>query len=169
MCAGRAAIVILHPASFSQNALVANGPAKLPTVETARVGKQAAPSDNEKLKETLVDLEKQSWEAWKKRDGNFFKQFLSEDHVEINVGGISGKTTVVNGVGSSACVVKSYSVGGFQLTVFDTNTAVLAYHAVQDTTCGGNKVPSPVWVSSLYIKRGGRWVNALYQQTATNR
>jgi hypothetical protein len=33
------------------------------------------------LKETLINLEKQSWEAWKRRDGKFFQDFLSDDHV----------------------------------------------------------------------------------------
>jgi len=37
--------------------------------------------DNTAVKETLVNLEKQSWEAWKKRDGKFFQQFLADDHV----------------------------------------------------------------------------------------
>jgi hypothetical protein len=77
------------------------------------------------------------------------------------------KATVVRGVGSPICEVKSYEVDRFKLTVFDPNTPVLTYHAAQDTTCGGKPVPSPVWVSSLYVKRNGRWLNALYQQSQT--
>ena len=117
------------------------------------------------LKGTLVNLEKQSWEAWKKRDGAYFQNFLSDDHVEVGFYGTTNKARVVKGVSSSACVVNSYSVDNFQLTAFDANTALLTYHAAQDTTCGGNAVPSPVWVSSLYVKRDGHWLNALYQQT----
>jgi hypothetical protein len=45
------------------------------------------------------------------------------------------------------------------------DTALLAYRAEQKTMCGGFAVPSPAWVSSLYVKRGSRWVNVLYQQT----
>ncbi|HEX7251789.1 MAG TPA: nuclear transport factor 2 family protein [Thermoanaerobaculia bacterium] len=121
------------------------------------------------LKETLVHRERQSWEAWKNRDGKFFQDFLSDDHVEIGFNGISKEAAVVAGVGSPACVVKSYSVDHFELTVFDPSSALLTYYADQDTTCGGNPVPSSVWVSSLYVKRGGRWWNAAYQQTQTKR
>ena len=32
------------------------------------------------LKEHLVNLEKQSWEAWKNRDGKFFQEFLEIRH-----------------------------------------------------------------------------------------
>ena len=118
------------------------------------------------LKETLMQLEKQSWEAWKNRDGTFYQTFLSDDHVELGFGGRSTKSSVVAFVGSPVCVVKSYALDHFQLTVFNASTALLTYHAVQDTNCGGKPVPSPVWVSSLYVQRNGRWLNALYQQTA---
>ncbi|MEO8430798.1 MAG: nuclear transport factor 2 family protein [Acidobacteriota bacterium] len=119
------------------------------------------------LEETLTRLEKQSWEAWKGRDGKFFQDFLSDDHVEVGFGGPTDKATVVSGVASPVCVVRGYSIDRFHLTALDANTALLTYHAAQDTTCGGQPVPSPVWASSLYVRRAGRWWNALYQQTPT--
>jgi hypothetical protein len=48
---------------------------------------------------------------------------------------------------------------------FDENTALLTYRAEQDTMCGKSAVPSPAWVSSLFVRRNGKWVNALYQHT----
>jgi len=124
-----------------------------------------AQTDKGALKETLVGLEKQSWEAWKNHDGKFFQEFLSDDHVEVGSGGPANKAAVVAVVGGDLCNVKSYTVDHFELATFDANTALLTYHAAQDTTCGGKAVPSPVWVSSLYVKRGDRWLNVLYQQT----
>lgn len=106
-----------------------------------------------------------SWAAWKARDSAFFRTFLSDDHVELGVSGRSNKTRVVESVGSPRCVVTSYSVDELQVTRFDANTAVVTYHATQATMCNGKPVPSPAWVSSLYVRRGGRWVNAVYQQT----
>lgn len=120
------------------------------------------------LRETLINLERQSWEAWKNRDGKFFERFLSDDHVEVGFTGVANKATVVAGVASPACVVKSYQIDNFKLTRFDENTALLTYHAEQDTACNRIAVPSPVWASSLYVKRDGRWRNALYQQTRAN-
>jgi hypothetical protein len=127
------------------------------------------PETTDDLKETLVTLEKHSWEAWKKRDGTYFQDFLSDDHVEVGFYGTTNKTGVVKGVSSPACVVNTYTVDNFEVTPFSENTALLTYHAAQDTTCGSNRVPSPVWVSSLYVKRNGRWLNALYQQTQDGR
>ena len=125
--------------------------------------------DTSALKETLVNLEKQSWEAWQKRDGKFFQEFLADDHVEVGFGGVANKATVVTGVASPVCVVRSYTVDRFELTVLSADTALLTYHAQQDTTCGSVAVPSPVWASSFYVKRGERWLNAFYQQTQTRK
>src|SRR4051812_45239426 len=124
---------------------------------------KASPKDD--LKSSLVELEKKSWEAWQKRDGKFYEHFLSDDHVEVGGSGRSTKKEVADFVGSPACIVKSYAVREFELTRFNENTALLTYHAEQDTTCHGKQVTSPVWVSSLYLKRKGHWENALYQPT----
>jgi CubicO group peptidase (beta-lactamase class C family) len=45
------------------------------------------------------------------------------------------------------------------------NAALVTYRATQNTTCGQTKVPSPSWVASTFVKRNGRWRNAIYQQT----
>ena len=158
-------VAVMKTTAFSQTWTVVQGPK--PGSGKAKSETSGGSSDNSALKETLVNMEKKSWIAWKDRDGKFFQEFLSDDHVELGFGGPTDKATVVKFVASPVCVVNSYTVDRFQLTVLDANTALLVYHAAQDTTCGGNKVPSPVWVSSLYIKRGDRWWNAAYQQTQT--
>ena len=97
----------------------------------------------------------------------FYQNFLADDHVEVGGSGTASKKEVVGFVGSPVCVVTSYALDSFTLTVLNTDTALLVYHAVQDTKCGGKPVPSPAWVSSLYVRRGRKWLNAMYQQTPT--
>ena len=125
--------------------------------------------DNMAIKEALVDLEKQSWEAWKKRDGQFFQEFLSDDHMEVGSSGAATKAQIVAFVASPVCIINSYSIDRFELKMLKPDIALLTYHAAQDTTCSGVAVPSPVWASSLYVKRGDRWLNAFYQQTQTKK
>src|ERR1700674_860093 len=124
-------------------------------------------ADDSAVKENLITLEKQSWEAWKNRNAEFFKDFLSDDHVEVGFYGAANKTDVVATVATPACLVRSYSLDPIKVTLLDANPALLTYHATQDTSCHDKLVPSPVWVSSLYLKRGDRWLNVFYQQTAT--
>ena len=129
-----------------------------------RLGAIPESGDVAMIKEQLIKLEKQSWEAWKNRDGKFFQDFLSDDHVEVGFGGVSNKAEIVSFVGSPVCAVKSYQLDQFELKMLDKDTALLTYREAQDTVCR-NPVPSPCWVSSLYMKRGDRWLNVLYQQT----
>jgi len=113
----------------------------------------------------LVDLEKQSWEAWKKRDGAFFEKFLTEDHLDVHSSGPLDKKAVVAAVSSPACAVKSYSVSGFRVARLADDAARLVYRAEQGTTCSGHPVPSPSWIQSIYVRRDGRWQNAGFQVT----
>ncbi len=121
------------------------------------------------LETTLTRTERASWVAWQTHDGTFFQNFLSDDHVEVGTSGVATKAQVVAFVSSGACAVKSYSVNHFHATRFDQNTALLTYRAEQQTTCGAVAAPSPTWVSSLFVRRNGKWVNALYQHTQEQR
>jgi hypothetical protein len=114
----------------------------------------------------LIALEKQSWAAWQNMDAAFWERFLSDDHIELNgyVGAV-GKKDVIRGITSKACKVASYKVDKFSYRPIDSRTAVLVYRAEQDTTCGTIKVPSPVWATSVYQLRDGRWQNVLYEHT----
>ena len=113
---------------------------------------------------TVRDLEARSWVAWQSHDA-FFEQFLSDDHVEIHGYGVVGKAAVVEGVRSPLCKVQSYSLGPLTVTAVSPDSMLVTYRAEQDTICGTARVPSPVWASSLYARRSGRWVNVLYQHT----
>ncbi len=125
----------------------------------------ALAEDDSAVRATVTALEKESWAAWQAHDGGFFRRTLSEDHLDLHDTGTIGKDQVVAGVASGACIVKTYDVGDMRFTRVSEDTAMLVYRASQDTHCGPAAVPSPVWVTSLYVKRDGRWLNLLYEQT----
>ena len=85
--------------------------------------------------------------------------------MEVSFGGPSDKPEIVKFVAAGVCEVKSYALDRFELRMIGKDTAVLTYHEIQDTSCGGRAVPSPCWVTSLFVRRDGRWLNAVYQQT----
>jgi hypothetical protein len=129
---------------------------------------RATAADDARLAAELTALEKQSWVAWQGHDGAFFGRVLSADHVEMQGNGPAGKAGVVASV-KAGCVVKSYAVDQFRVTRFGPDTALLTYRAEQDTTCGTAHVPSPVWATSLFVRRDGRWQNALYVHSPAGR
>ena len=133
---------------------------------SSSVGADAKLNTDQALEQRLIALEKQSWVAWQAMDAKFWGRFLSDDHVELNgFVGATGKKQVIEGIVSGACKVNSYAVDHFTFRRFSATTALLVYRAEQNTSCGGFKVPSPVWATSLYQLRGGRWQNILYGHT----
>lgn len=115
--------------------------------------------------ERLPSLERQSWVAWQSHDHDFFAQVLATDHVDFGTRGIADKSGVIAGVASPACTVKSYALGDLKFTRLCADSAMIVYRAQQDTTCGSVRVPSPTWVTSVYVNRKGQSLNTSFQQT----
>lgn len=126
----------------------------------------AHPARQDRLEQQLIALETESWEAWQRMDSAFWTRFLSDDHVELNgYFGPVGKESIIAAIASKQCTVRSYAIDHFSFFRLDARNAVLIYRAEQDSDCGGTKVPSPVWATSLYQLRDGRWQNLLYEHT----
>ena len=121
------------------------------------------------VKQTLIDLEKGAWEAWKKKDAAYFETFLTDDTVQVSPAGVTRKAQIVKGIGASTCDVKGYAMDGFDVVMLNPDTALLTFSATQDATCGGMAEPSPVWASSVFVRRGGKWLAAFHQETPAQR
>ncbi len=132
-------------------------------VSSVAFGQTKMSKDNS-VKTQLIALEKQSWEEWKNKNGGFFQTLLTDEAVNVGVGGLSNKSQIVKST-SSDCDVKSFSVDNFKVVMLDKNVALLTYAAIQDGVCGGRTIPAKVFASSVYVKRGGKWLNAFYQET----
>lgn len=112
----------------------------------------------------LIDLERQSWAAWQKKDLAFWERHLSADHVEMDgPDGPQDRTYVLKGVANRACAVASYDLDRFTFRQIDADTAMLVYHAAQEFACGDKRIPNIGWVTSLYQRRNGRWENVLFE------
>ena len=120
---------------------------------------------NNSVEAQLIALEKQAWEAWKNKNGSFFQSNLSDDTVGVGAGGVDNKAQIVKDISGGGCEVKSYSLDNFKLVMLEKNTAILTYKAMQDATCNGKTIPAAVWASSMFVKRGGKWLAAFHQET----
>ena len=123
-----------------------------------------AANQNESIKNEIIALEKQAWESWKNKDIDFFKTLLAEDAISVNSGGVFDKPQILEFYAS--CEVKSYSLDDFKFRMLDKNSALITFKAKQNANCDGEKNPSNVRVSSVYVKRNGKWQNMLYMETA---
>jgi hypothetical protein len=119
-----------------------------------------------RLEQKIIQMEKDSWAAWERNDTAFWQRFLSDDHLEVHSAPrLAGKAEVVAHIGSKACAVADYRLDDFTFRQLGPDTALLVYRASQATKCGNYSVPSPVWATSMFQRRNGRWLNVFYSHT----
>jgi uncharacterized protein (TIGR02246 family) len=58
-----------------------------------------------------------------------------------------------------------YKIDGLKVKSLTPDTALVTYQATIKGTYKGNKVPSPVQVVEVWIKRDGKWLQGSYQET----
>ena len=132
------------------------------TTSTAAIG-QTKNAPEKALEAKIIALDKQGWEAWKSNDSKWFKENTTEGFMSISSDGISNKAEVVKSIPTD-CKVKAFTLADFKFIMLDKNAVLLIYTAKQDAVCGGKKGPATLRVAVNYVKRGGRWLEAMYMQ-----
>jgi len=117
----------------------------------------------------LVEIEKELWAGWAAADTKPFEKHLVKEVTNmISMGFTYGKEQMLKNIGSSDCKVAGYSVGDVRVSRPADKVAILTYSATQDAICGGQKAPSSIHVTSVFVKKDGEWKNAAYAETAAN-
>ena len=116
-----------------------------------------------KVEAQIMALEKASWQEWKNKNSAWFQTNLTEDFLGVHDVGVDDKAAVVKGTATD-CDVKSFSLDNFKFTMLSKDTAMLNYTAKQDAMCSGKPLSANVRVSAVYVKRGGKWLQALYTE-----
>ena len=62
------------------------------------------------------------------------------------------------------CTVSSYSLDNSKVTMLSKDVALLTYRYADDVVCGGKPEASPLWASTVYVKRAGNWLIAFHQE-----
>jgi len=119
--------------------------------------------DKHSGEDIAVRLEKETWEALRTKDYRTYVRLLAKDFVDIEPGGIITRDEEEKGV--VQLTVDDYKWEGLRIVHFSPDVTLLVYKATQKASFGGQPVPTPTWVSSLWIKRNGRWLNVFVQET----
>jgi hypothetical protein len=127
---------------------------------------QTTMSKDSKVEAQIIALEKAGWEAWKNKDSSWTRDNVTEEFLLINSDGVSNKTQVVKSTATD-CEVKSYSLDNFKFVTLDKDSVLMTDTAMQDGVCSGKTIPANVRASVVYVKRGGKWLEALYMETPT--
>jgi hypothetical protein len=136
------------------------------TAATARA--QEPMPDILKLREELMALEKESWEALKARDRTAMRHLLADDALLIfSDGARYDKREMLDYVSNYR--LDWYEIDpGYALRLISPTVATLVYRA---TSRGAARLTvtetTRILVTSLYARRDGRWQNVLYQETSS--
>ena len=132
-------------------------------VSSVAYGQTKMPKDS-KVEAQIIALEKASWQEWKNKNSTWFQTNLSEDFLSVHNDGVTDKAKTVKSIAAD-CEVKSFSLDNFKFVMLTKYSAMMTYTAMQDAVCSGKAIPSKVLPTVVYVKRGGKWLQALYTET----
>ena len=117
---------------------------------------------------TILANERAISEAVAKGNLAGFKEHVAADGWYIDP--MAGRASVAEFIKGFDQMTKEMKVSSWDITDtraiwVDANTAVLTYKWTGKGTYQGMPLPSPVWASTVWAKRGGKWVAVYHQET----
>jgi Domain of unknown function (DUF4440) len=133
-------------------------PARPPQAE------QSASRDSA-LKEMFEAKIKTEWEALKNKDKKAYGDLLADDYqgVEVDARGERNKIQSINEVPNLN--VYNYNLWGFKLTPLGPGAAFVVYEVTIQFPPKSVMRYSRIYVTELWVKRGGQWQELHYQET----
>lgn len=116
------------------------------------------------LIQTIVRLEKRVWKAAQQRKAKEFGELVPSDAVMIFQSGIVLQPEYLATMNERT--ISRYELRNIRGFMPGPTTVILYYEALRHGEQGGESFPSsPVIESTTWIKRRGRWVAVLNQET----
>lgn len=112
----------------------------------------------------IVAFEKRAFEAWKNKDKKFFEEHMWGDGQYLDPNGLGGKAQYIRAIIDNDCTVNGYALEKTKVTMLNKDAALLTYRYTYDIVCGGKPEAGPLWASTIYVKRGGKWLIAFHQE-----
>jgi hypothetical protein len=128
------------------------------------LGKPAIPHA-ETVSQWLIEQEKLTWDLAIKHEADRYRAFHSPDFFSVGGGGVSDRIH-----SEDSAMDDHVSFASCQLTAFDVhytgeNAALITYRVNASGLDHGKDFKIDQYVSSLWMKRDGKWINVFYQAT----
>ena len=119
--------------------------------------------------EMFLQLESRVWAALQTGDGDLDRSMLSEDFLGVYPSGFSDRDGHVEQL-SDGPTVAEYRLSEARLFVINDDEVLLSYRAdwQRPDPLGLQPAPEAMYVSSLWSRRDGRWINTFSQDTPTD-
>jgi len=121
--------------------------------------------DDEQTKRVIISLERKSWEFVRRRDMEGLATLLSEGYRDVGEFGIWDKKRSVQSIAEPGFELSNFSLNNFRMMRLAPTVVLLTYEAVESGSSNGKPLPSQLFISSVWEKQKGKWLNVLYHDT----
>jgi hypothetical protein len=128
-----------------------------PEYQAAATPERSAPD------KALIANENKVADALMKKDKAAFLSLVAADGWSVDGNGFM-KTTELAGM-LDQLVIKSYKISEEKVSWVDPNTAILGYKWTGSGTFAGQPFPATVYASTVWTKKGEKWVAVFHQET----
>jgi len=122
---------------------------------------QAEPTPT--LQEEVVAQERAGLDALKIGDLTAFANSLPDDAVFVDAHGAAGKDEVVKNVAGFR--LTEYTMTDVRFVALSADSGLIVYRLAESGTSHGKEFAAKVHVSSLWLRRGGKWMCVFSQET----
>jgi len=132
------------------------------------VGAQYASAQDPQAEKTIIANERAINDAVVKVNVAGFTQFVAADGWSVD--GMSGRMAVADFIKGFDQMAKDMKVTSWDITDskvqwVDATTAVHSYKWTGQGTYQGQPMPSPVWASTVWTKKNGKWMAMFHQES----
>jgi hypothetical protein len=119
----------------------------------------------------LVANERAVMDAVAKGNAAAFKEHVAADSWAVDP--MSGRMSTADFLAGFDKMTKEMKLTSWDLSDVktywaDPNVAVVTYQWTGQGTYQGRPIPSPLWASTVWAKRGGKWMAVYHQETAVS-
>ncbi len=116
----------------------------------------------------VIKLEKLVWKVAQERDANAFQELVPADAIMIFQSGIMRQPNYLRTMKERT--IAHYEFGTIRGFMPTDSTVILFYEAVRIGQEGGRSFPQGAVIeSTTWVKRKGRWIAVLNQETPTSK
>ncbi|MEU4193715.1 nuclear transport factor 2 family protein [Kribbella sp. NPDC026611] len=118
------------------------------------------------IREELLELEGQMWQANREGEGGFYARNLRDDAVVVSKYGVMGKAATVAGIQANRNPFLKTDRSEERVVVVDEHTAIVSYKVDVVALVNGAEVELPSYATSVWNNAAGEWKLVFHQQTA---
>jgi len=128
---------------------------------------QGAAADKAAVEKAIAANEIKINEAFAKKDAATMKSFIADDAVAVETTGPTTVADMLKTLSTMDVKITEQTLSNFRYLWVDANTVIVTYTWTGKGTAMGMPVPSPAYASSVWAKRGAKWLAVYHQETAS--